>query len=42
MNPIGGNIHSDNEWVSLSSLNKLETIYKQYLKEFIQYDSGKQ
>ncbi len=32
MNPVGGNIHCANEWVSLSSLQKLETIYKKYLK----------
>jgi succinyl-diaminopimelate desuccinylase len=31
MNPIGGNIHSNDEWVSLSSLNELKTIYGKYL-----------
>jgi acetylornithine deacetylase/succinyl-diaminopimelate desuccinylase-like protein len=34
MNPIGGNIHCDDEWVSLSSLGLLEEIYKQYVLNF--------
>ncbi len=35
MNPIGGNIHGDDEWVSLSSLITLKAIYEQYLREVI-------
>lgn len=33
INPVGGNIHSDNEYVSLSSLVKLKKIYKKYLSD---------
>jgi len=33
MNPIGGNLHGDNEWVSLESLNTLKNVYKNYLQE---------
>lgn len=31
MNPIGGNIHGDNEWVSLKSLTLLGKIYEHYV-----------
>lgn len=33
MNPIGGNIHSTGEYVSLESLRKLLEIYKKYIEE---------
>ncbi len=35
MNPVGGNIHCADEWVSLSSLITLKSIYEQYLRELI-------
>ena len=35
MNPVGGNIHCANEFVSLNSLCTLEKIYKKYIKERI-------
>lgn len=31
MNPVGGNIHCKNEWVSFKSLNVLKKIYESYL-----------
>ena len=33
MNPTGGNIHCENEWVSLNSLKILKSIYEKYLNE---------
>lgn len=31
INPIGGNIHSMNEWVSIESLNKLQELFEDYI-----------
>lgn len=33
MNPVGGNIHCDDEWVSLRSLCMLRAMYEKYLQE---------
>lgn len=35
MNPIGGNLHCDDEWVSLNSLKTLKSIYEKYLRELL-------
>lgn len=33
MNPVGGNIHCKDEWVSLKSLNILKKIYESYIEQ---------
>ncbi len=35
MNPEGGNIHCDDEWINLKSLSKLKEIYESYIENFI-------
>jgi len=40
LGPIGENAHAPNEWVDVESVKKLQNVYMQIVKKFLEYNSG--